>query len=605
MKRTISKVLAAVVVLSMVMGTMFIGEAFAEKALDTVEVELVNESFTGTDGSGAANWMHKDTWGNTFAIWKIKNNALAYYDNNYSATFSTSKELDVTVLPDVYDLNIEYKIKGKKVAGSYSTRMVLSEQPTPLNTSQATNAATVLTLNGDCWGQDKTGFFYTTSGNGIALYDNNAGYDDSKWYTVKTIAHIDGDNNAKFDIAVYNEDGTQKLSEVNDVLPSGGDAGMVKRPKYLSFIRFNTGSELGETYIDDLKVTASYSKYINRINLFSESFDGADGNWLIDWTHKDKWGNTAPRWMIKDNAMAFYGNMHNYQGQFSASHSIDVSALPDEYELHVDYKIKSDAASRLSTSMILANEENLFFTSSQGTNGSTLVTLNDTAENGFTYRTDGNADLKLYKVSDGYTDRAWYTVKTVAYIDGVNKAKFDVAIYNEDGTQKLSEVKGIEKTSWEGTVVEPTYLTFFRNNNNDASGEVFIDDLDVYATTEYVTTASIENVSVQAVTNQDEQGIMRFIFRPTFSDEISAYGAYIVPLSIFTDVDGIESVDSALVSQQGSFESGMTFSTTLTNIPQTKFDTSIVSVPFVTIDGINYFGLNYSDENTVNNKLLK
>ena len=98
----------------------------------------------------------------------------------------------------------------------------------------------------------------------------------------------------------------------------------------------------------------------------------------------------------------------------------------------------------------------------------------------------------------------------------------------------------------------------------------------------------IEATFASSVAFGDADGVetLRFYFTPSFTDEITDFGAYIVPL----DLRG-EDGETAIVKGNKAIDSGKTFAADLVGIPEAAYGETIVGVPFVvSADGLYTFG---------------
>ncbi len=502
-KKMLKKVLISVIGISIATSTLLFGNVNAAVEKKTVKTVLASDNFDRTDGNLGDHWIHSEMWGNPYQTWNIKDNSLAFindltlsqggYKGKYgSTTFSTATPIDVSNLPDKYDLNINYKVKSAYLNTEGQTfKMFLSTNQTAQNAQEST-AATVLTLNGTNWTENVKGFYYTNTGAGLPLYNGDAGYNDSLWYTVRTVAHIEKGTNATFDIAIYDSTGSTKLAEQRNISTSS-DAGSVQEPTYLVFNRQMTTDMSAADYVDDLDIFVSKDVYVSDKNIFEDNFDRTDGNLGDHWIHSEMWGNPYQTWNIKDNSLAFINDLTLSQGgykgkygstTFSTSTPIDVSNLPDKYDLNINYKVKSAYLNTEGQTFKMFLSTNQTAQNAQESTAATVLTLNGTnwTENvkGF-YYTNTGAGLPLYNGDAGYNDSLWYTVRTVAHIEKGTNATFDIAIYDSTGITKLAEKRNISTNSQAGSVQEPTYLVFNRQMTTDMSAADYVDDLKISA----------------------------------------------------------------------------------------------------------------------------
>ena len=502
-KKMLKKVLISVIGISIATSTLLFGNVNAAVEKKTVKTVLASDNFDRTDGNLGDHWIHSEMWGNPYQTWNIKDNSLAFindltlsqggYKGKYgSTTFSTATPIDVSNLPDKYDLNINYKVKSAYLNTEGQTfKMFLSTNQTAQNAQEST-AATVLTLNGTNWTENVKGFYYTNTGAGLPLYNGDAGYNDSLWYTVRTVAHIERGTNATFDIAIYDSTGSTKLAEKRNI-STNSQAGSVQEPTYLVFNRQMTTDMSAADYVDDLDIFVSKDVYVSDKNIFEDNFDRTDGNLGDHWIHSEMWGNPYQTWNIKDNSLAFINDLTLSQGgykgkygstTFSTATPIDVSNLPDKYDLNINYKVKSAYLNTEGQTFKMFLSTNQTAQNAQESTAATVLTLNGTnwTENvkGF-YYTNTGAGLPLYNGDAGYNDSLWYTVRTVAHIERGTNATFDIAIYDSTGSTKLAEKRNISTNSQAGSVQEPTYLVFNRQMTTDMSAVDYVDDLKISA----------------------------------------------------------------------------------------------------------------------------
>ena len=502
-KKMLKKVLISVIGISIATSTLLFGNVNAAVEKKTVKTVLASDNFDRTDGNLGDHWIHSEMWGNPYQTWNIKDNSLAFindltlsqggYKGKYgSTTFSTATPIDVSNLPDKYDLNINYKVKSAYLNTEGQTfKMFLSTNQTAQNAQEST-AATVLTLNGTNWTENVKGFYYTNTGAGLPLYNGDAGYNDSLWYTVRTVAHIERGTNATFDIAIYDSTGSTKLAEQKNI-STNSQAGSVQEPTYLVFNRQMTTDMYAADYVDDLDIFVSKDVYVSDKNIFEDNFDRTDGNLGDHWIHSEMWGNPYQTWNIKDNSLAFINDLTLSQGgykgkygstTFSTATPIDVSNLPDKYDLNINYKVKSAYLNTEGQTFKMFLSTNQTAQNAQESTAATVLTLNGTnwTENvkGF-YYTNTGAGLPLYNGDAGYNDSLWYTVRTVAHIERGTNATFDIAIYDSTGSTKLAEQKNISTNSQAGSVQEPTYLVFNRQMTTDMYAADYVDDLKISA----------------------------------------------------------------------------------------------------------------------------
>ena len=502
-KKMLKKVLISVIGISIATSTLLFGNVNAAVEKKTVKTVLASDNFDRTDGNLGDHWIHSEMWGNPYQTWNIKDNSLAFindltlsqggYKGKYgSTTFSTATPIDVSNLPDKYDLNINYKVKSAYLnTGGQTFKMFLSTNEKAQN-AQENTAATVLTLNGTNWTDNVKGFYYTNTGAGVSLYNGDAGYNDSLWYTVRTVAHIERGTNATFDIAIYDSTGSTKLAEQRNI-STNSQAGSVQEPTYLVFNRQMTTDMSAADYVDDLDIFVSKDVYVSDKNIFEDNFDRTDGSLGGNWIHSEMWGNPYQTWNIKDNSLAFINDLTLSQGgykgkygstTFSTATPIDVSNLPDKYDLNINYKVKSAYLNTGGQTFKMFLSTNEKAQNAQENTAATVLTLNGTnwTDNvkGF-YYTNTGAGVSLYNGDAGYNDSLWYTVRTVAHIERGTNATFDIAIYDSTGSTKLAEQRNISTNSQAGSVQEPTYLVFNRQMTTDMSAADYVDDLKISA----------------------------------------------------------------------------------------------------------------------------
>ena len=485
MKRILKKILVSVIGVSMAASVMFFGNVNATVEKKTVKTVLAEDDFSSALDS---NWKLSDCWG-VNNPWDVKEGCL-HVQQNYQGYWGSASKVfnNMTNLSDSYDLNINFKIKGNYVdSGRNGVKIILGTNPALQGgTTNGDTAATLLTLNGTNWSENVKGFYYTNYGAGVPLYNSDAGFDDTKFYLIKAVAHINKESYATFDIAVYDETGTNKLAEQKNISTSS-EAGSVEEPTCITFVRYNQSTEPSEYFVDDLDVFVSEDIYVSDKDIFEDNFDRADGSLGGDWIHSEMWGNPYQTWNIKDNSLSFINDGYNARygsTTFSAAIPIGVSALPDKYDLHIDYKVKSAYLNAAGQTFKMFLSTNQTAQNAQENTAATVLTLNGTnwTENvkGF-YYTNSGAGIALYNDEAGYDDSLWYTVKTVAHIDSVNAATYDIVIYDSTGSIKLAEKKNIETKEQGGSVIEPTYLVFNRQMTADMAAADYVDDLKISA----------------------------------------------------------------------------------------------------------------------------
>ena len=490
-KKMLKKVLISVIGISIATSTLLFGNVNAAVEKKTIKTVLASDDFSSALDN---NWKLSDCWG-VNNLWDVKDGCL-HVQQNYPGYWGNASRSfnNMTNLSDSYDLNINFKIKGNYVDSSQNgVKIILGTNPALREgTTTDDTAATLLTLNGTNFSENVKGFYYTNSGAGVPLYNGDAGFDDKKFYCIKAVAHINKGNYATFDIAVYDETGTNKLAEQKNISTSSY-AGSVQEPTCITFFKYSNTTTNSEYFIDDLDVFVSKEVYVSSKNIFEDNFDRTDGNLGGNWIHTDKYGNPYQTWNIKDNSLAFINDLTLSQGgykgkydstTFSTATPIDVSNLPDKYDLNINYKVKSAYLNTEAQTfkMFLSTNEKARVAEENTT--ATVLTLNGTnwTENvkGF-YYTNTGAGLPLYNGDAGYNDSLWYTVRTVAHIEKGTNATFDIAIYDSTGSTKLAEQKNISTNSQAGSVQEPTYLVFNRQMTADMSAADYVDDLKISA----------------------------------------------------------------------------------------------------------------------------
>ncbi len=108
----------------------------------------------------------------------------------------------------------------------------------------------------------------------------------------------------------------------------------------------------------------------------------------------------------------------------------------------------------------------------------------------------------------------------------------------------------------------------------------------------------IEATFASEVAFGDADGVetLRFYFTPSFEGEVTNFGAFIVPFSIFKESTY---ADAEMVTGGKSIESGKTFAADLIDIPAAAYNSTIVAVPFVvSTDSLYTYGARV--ETTVN-----
>lgn len=490
-KKMLKKVLISVIGISIATSTLLFGNVNAAVEKKTVKTVLASDDFSSALDN---NWKLSDCWG-VNNPWDVKDGCLHVQQNYQGYWGNASRSFNnMTNLSDSYDLNINFKIKGNYVdSGRNGVKIILGTNPALREGTTADDtAATLLTLNGTNWSENVKGFYYTNSGAGVPLYNGDAGFDDTKFYCIKAVAHINKGNYATFDIAVYDETGTNKLAEQKNISTSS-EAGSVEEPTCITFFKYSNTTTNSEYFIDDLDVFVSKDVYVSDKNIFEDNFDRTDGSLGSNWIHSEMWGNPYQTWNIKDNSLAFINDLTLSQGgyngkfgstTFSTATPIDVSNLPDKYDLNINYKVKSAYLNTDGQTFKMFLSTNEKAQNAQENTAATVLTLNGTnwTENvkGF-YYTNTGAGLPLYNGDAGYNDSLWYTVRTVAHIERGTNATFNIAIYDSTGNTKLAEQRNISTNSQAGSVQEPTYLVFNRQMTTDMSAADYVDDLKISA----------------------------------------------------------------------------------------------------------------------------
>ena len=490
-KKMLKKVLISVIGISIATSSLLFGNVNAAVEKKTIKTVLASDDFSSALDN---NWKLSDCWG-VNNLWDVKDGCLHVQQNYRDYWGNASRSFNnMTNLSDSYDLNINFKIKGNYVdSGQNGVKIILGTNPALQGGKTADDtAATLLTLNGTNWAENVKGFYYTNSGAGVPLYNGAAGFDDKKFYCIKAVAHINKGNYATFDIAVYDETGTNKLAEQKNISTSS-QAGSVEEPTCITFFKYSSTETNSEYFIDDLDVFVSKDVYVSDKNIFEDNFDRTDGNLGGNWIHSDMWGNPYQTWDIKDNSLAFINDLTLSQGgykgkfdstKFSTATPIDVSNLPDKYDLNINYKVKSAYLNTGGQTFKMFLSTNEKARDAEENTAATVLTLNGTNwienVNGFYYTNTGGG-LPLYNGDAGYNDSLWYTVRTVAHIEKGTNATFDIAIYDSTGITKLAEKRNISTNSQAGSVQEPTYLVFNRQMTTDMSAADYVDDLKISA----------------------------------------------------------------------------------------------------------------------------
>ncbi len=487
-----SKILSVLLSLTTFMSTAaFVTPMGANAESETKSVDIFSDDFSGDTLNSA--WELAGLWNTTSNCWKLNNGVLYNYESSQNWC-TAARAIDVSGLPDEYDLNIEYRVQVDDAdADSVSFITVLgTEIATNANCAAGKTAATI-SINGDKFAQNLTGVHYTTSGGGIELYGADDGYVASDWYTINIVAHVDGVSNATYDYKVYNSDKTMLLAEIDNV-STASYAGSIVEPTYISFYKQNTKTATTSASLDDVKVWATYDEVIPEVGLqdpvapagykmatlMEDDFSGA----ALDsaWERTGQWGE-ANWWRLNE------GMLYDREGGANwtiASRAFDVSALPDEYDLNVRFRIKGKDGALVNgtefyTALGTQAAPNANFTA--GLNAATLaLNGNKWCEDvtGFQASTNGSS-TPIYDASAGYVDETWYTVVISAHVDGINNLTFDYKIYDKAGTTLLASLDGVSTSGNAGSVIEPTYLSFYKRNQKDYETYVAIDDVLVYA----------------------------------------------------------------------------------------------------------------------------
>ena len=146
---------------------------------------------------------------------------------------------------------------------------------------------------------------------------------------------------------------------------------------------------------------------------------------------------------------------------------------------------------------------------------------------------------------------------------------------NPAGATKIHE--GAMGTSKVVTFDEPTDVRYIILEAYMASYPCVISEIEF---DEYVAPAPepIEATFTADVAFGEADGVeaLRFYFTPSFTDEITDFGAYIVPFALFEDAG-----EAVMVNGGKAIESGKTFAADLVGIPAAAYDKTIAAVPFV------------------------
>ena len=188
------------------------------------------------------------------------------------------------------------------------------------------------------------------------------------------------------------------------------------------------------------------------------------------------------------------------------------------------------------------------------------------------------------------------------FISTKNEAKAIIAVYNAQGKEVAKDEKVLANGIYEFGVTTTA--------KNDARGAWTVDLSDVAASDltakffvydganwitdagEYVEPSDepepIEATFASSVAFGDADGVetLRFYFTPSFTDEITDFGAYIVPFALFDDAE-----ETVIVKGSKAIDSGKTFAADLVGIPEAAYDSTIVAIPFVvSTDDLYTFG---------------
>ena len=461
----------------------------------TETVDIFSDDFSGTTLNSA--WKMKGMWNTTSNCWKLKDGVL--YDYEADLNWCTAaRAIDVSALPDEYDLNVEYRVQvDDPDAKGVGFITMLGTEPVSAGNLTAGKQAATISLNGDQFAKNGTGIYYTIDGSGIELYGAADGYSTTDWYTINIVAHVDGVNNATFDYKVYNSDKTNLLASVDNVSTKADYAGSVVEPTYVSFIKHNVGKVKSSASLDDVKVWATYEGEMTNPDVPVEpeiivpagmtmatllEDDFSDSTLKSTWKINSQWGNPSNEWRLSEGTLFDSERGQNYA---IASHEFDVSELPDEYELHVSYKAKATDSDSTFVGLLTtlgtqaapsgnyeAGKNAMTISFNGGKNGKNVT--------GVHYTTNGDP-IALYDGSMGFDDENWYHIEIIAHINGVDNATFDYKVYNADKTVLLAEIYNVSTKSYAGSVVEPTYISFDKKNQDGHATTAAIDDVLVYA----------------------------------------------------------------------------------------------------------------------------
>ena len=109
-----SKILSALLSITTLMSTMaFVPPMSANAESETKTVDIFSDDFSGT--TLKSEWELSGQWNTTSNCWKLKDGVL--YDYEASKNWCVAAlPIDVSALPDAYDLNIEYRVQADDVA---------------------------------------------------------------------------------------------------------------------------------------------------------------------------------------------------------------------------------------------------------------------------------------------------------------------------------------------------------------------------------------------------------------------------------------------------------------------------------------------------------
>ncbi len=180
----------------------------------------------------------------------------------------------------------------------------------------------------------------------------------------------------------------------------------------------------------------------------------------------------------------------------------------------------------------------------------------------------------------------------------VNKVNNHVYLANDtvsgtSGGIKIidSAVKGGTRT-WNYTEGDTTAYRYLKIHQGSSSTPSAISEIRIYGKVieevEVPDPEPIEATFEGSAEFGEANGVetLRFYFTPSFTDEITDFGAYIVPFDLRSD-----NSERVTVNGNKAIENGKTFAADLVGIPAAAYDTTIVAVPFVvSTDGLYTFG---------------